>query len=140
MAVLHHVYVGEVIERMSSLQRAPWLCLPCLQSLPHTPAQSAGTRGWKQLSTDCPGGVTDPEYPNGVVSASADAEYGHFLSKKHQYCILTFPSFTEKTANIFHKSSEIMTVSVLSNSLSALQRSCKKTASKLADVGEQIQI
>lgn len=120
MVVLHHVHVGEVLQKMSSLQGAPWLCLPCLQSQPHTPAQSAGTPGWKQLSTDCPGGVTDPEYPDRIVSASADAEYGHFLSKRPQYCILTYPSFTEKTVNIFHKCNEIMTLSVLSNSLSAL--------------------
>lgn len=49
---------------------------------PHTCPQSAGTRGWKQLSTDCPGGVMDPEYPDRVVSASADAEYGPFFIKK----------------------------------------------------------
>lgn len=56
---------------------------------PHTCPRCAGTRGWKQLTTDCPGGVMDPEYPDRIVSASADAEYGHFLSKRPQYCILT---------------------------------------------------
>lgn len=46
VVVLQHVPVGEVLERMSSLQRAPRLCLPCLQSLPTHLLAPRGGSSW----------------------------------------------------------------------------------------------
>lgn len=64
---------------------------------PHTCPRFSGTRGWKQLSTDSPGGVTDPEYPE-LSLLQLMLNMTHFLSERPRYCIL---NFAEKTVNIF---------------------------------------
>lgn len=66
--------------------QAPWLRPPCLQSRPHTPPPVCRHPG---LEADCLGDNMGSEGPEGLASALADAEYGPFLSKRRQYCILT---------------------------------------------------
>lgn len=80
---------GGAPQKTSSLPKAlrhPGCVHPACRAGPTHPPPVCRHPG---LEADCLGDNMGSEGPEGLASALADAEYGPFLSKRRQYCILT---------------------------------------------------